>query len=153
MCWWTIGITQDLSDVKSIGSVFEQRLYAAGVGTFWELAHTTDDNLVRMLQLNDRQRIRIDFDEIRADAERLARETDSVGRMWEGAQPDDFEPLEGIGAVYEKRLYEAGICTYESLAALSVEDLTRICPPTRIRKPEYGDWISQARTLVKKVKG
>ena len=109
--------------------------------------------MVRILQLNDRQRARMDFDSVRDDAQRLAKETDSVGRIWEGTEPDDFEPLEGIGPVYERRLYDAGICTYAALAGLPIDELTRICPPTKLRKPDYADWIAQARKLSRKAKG
>jgi predicted flap endonuclease-1-like 5' DNA nuclease/predicted nuclease with TOPRIM domain len=138
---------QDLSEVKGIGSVFEQRLYAAGVGTYWELVNLSNDEFVRILQLNERQMLRMDFDDIRGDAQRLAHETGSVGRIWEAKEPDDFEPLEGIGRLYEKKLYDAGICTFEALASTSVDRLQEICPGTKLRTPDYADWITQARRL------
>ncbi|MCS6848494.1 MAG: helix-hairpin-helix domain-containing protein [Anaerolineae bacterium] len=141
---------QDLAMTKGIGSVFEQRLYAAGIGTFWELANLSDDDFKRILELDDRQLLRVDFDAIRTDARRLAVETNSVGRVWQGNEPDDFEPIEGIGSVYERRLYEAGICTYEALANTPIERLMEICPPTKLRKPNYADWIAQARTLAQR---
>ena len=144
---------QDLAEVTAIGSVFEQRLYAAGVGTYWELAQLTDDQFKTVLQLNERQLARMDFSAMRNDALRLAHETDSVGRVWGGAEPDDFEPLEGIGATYEKRLYAAGICTFEALANTPIEELMRLCPPTKLRKPDYELWIRQARALVSQPKG
>ena len=144
---------QDLSEVLAIGSVFEQRLYAAGVGTYWELANLTDEQFKEMLQLNDRQLTRMDFSAIRSDAARLAYETESVGRIWGGTTPDDFEPLEGIGTTYEKRLYDAGICTYEALANTPAEELRRLCPPTKIRTPDYELWISQARAQSNQAKG
>jgi predicted flap endonuclease-1-like 5' DNA nuclease len=142
-----------LSEVTAIGSVFEQRLFAAGVGTYWELAHLTDEQFKDILQLNDRQLARMDFMAIRNDAMRLAYETESVGRIWGGTEPDDFEPMEGIGTTYEKRLYDAGICTYEALADTPVEELMRLCPPTKIRKPDYEKWIEQARALSSQPKG
>jgi len=141
---------QDLAMTRGIGSVFEQRLYAAGIGTFWELANLTDDDFKRILELDDRQLLRVDFEAIRNDARRLALETDSVGRVWQGEEPDDFEPLEGIGSVYERKLYEAGICTFEALANATVEQLMAICPPTKLRKPNYADWIAQARIMAQK---
>ncbi len=138
---------QDLAMTKGIGAVFEQRLYAAGIGTFWELANLTGDDLKLVLELDDRQLLRIDLDKIRADARRLAAETNSVGRVWQGAEADDFEVLEGIGNMYERKLYEAGICTYEALANTPIERLMEICPPTKLRKPNYAGWIAQARSL------
>ena len=138
---------QDLAMTKGIGAVFEQRLYAAGIGTFWELANLTGDDLKHILELDDLQLLRIDLDKIRADARRLAAETNSVGRVWQGAEADDLEALEGIGSVYERKLYEAGICTYEALANTPIERLMEICPPTKLRKPDYAGWIAQARSL------
>lgn len=138
---------QHLSESKGIGSVFEQRLYAAGIGTYWELANLSDDEFKRILELNERQLIRMDFNEIRGDALRLANETDSVGRIWDGGTPDDFEPLEGIGKLYEKKLYDAGICTFAALANATVEQLAEICPGTKLRMPDYADWIAQAKRL------
>jgi predicted flap endonuclease-1-like 5' DNA nuclease len=31
-------------------------------------------------------------------------------------QPDDFETMSGVGYTYEKRLYDADVCTYGALA-------------------------------------
>jgi len=139
---------QHLSDVKGIGSAFEQRLYAAGVGSYWELAQLSDRALAEVLELDERQREHFDFFATRADAGRLAEETRSVGRKWTGEQPDDLEPLEGIGAVVEKRLYDAGICTYAALAAASVELLAEICPAAKFRGANYARWIEQARQRI-----
>ena len=79
------------------------------------------------------------------NAARLARETRSVGRKWTGEPPDDLEPLSGIGSAVEKRLYEAGICTYASLAAASPELLEEICPAALFHGADYALWIEQAR--------
>ncbi|RMG62400.1 MAG: hypothetical protein D6709_11680 [Chloroflexi bacterium] len=138
---------QDLAMAKGIGTVFEQRLYAAGIGTFWELAHLTDDDFKRILVLDGPTLLRVDFGAVRADAQRLAIETNSVGRMWQGTAPDDLKLLEGIGSVYERKLYDAGICTYKALANTPIERLMKICPPNKLRKPDYAGWIAQARSL------
>ena len=139
---------QHLSDVTGIGSVFEQRLYMAGVGSYWELAQLTDRTLAEVLELDLAQREQFDFAATRADATRLARETQSEGRKWSGDEPDDLEPLEGIGAAVEKRLYNAGICTFGALAAASEELLAEICPPTKFRGANYARWIEQARQRI-----
>lgn len=136
---------QHLSDVNGIGSIFEQRLYVSGVGSFWELSQLTDRTLTEVLELDATQREHFDFAATRADAARLARETQSEGRKWTGDQPDDLEPLEGIGAAIEKRLYNAGICTYAALAAASEETLAEICPLAKYRGADYARWIEQAR--------
>lgn len=136
---------QHLSDIRGIGSAFETRLYAAGIGSYWEFSQLKDEQLWEILDLGPEQRGGFDAAAARLDAFRLARETRSRGRRWSREPPDDFEPLEGIGRTYEKKLYDAGICTFESLARATVEQLAEICPPTRSRRPEYSRWIEQAR--------
>ncbi|GIV85283.1 MAG: hypothetical protein KatS3mg052_2290 [Candidatus Roseilinea sp.] len=140
---------QDLAMAKGIGAVFKQQLYAAGIGTFWELAHLADEAFKRILELDDSTLLRVDFGAVRADAQRLAIETNSVGRVWQGTAPDDLKLLKGIGSVYERKLYEAGICTYEALANTPIERLMKICPPNKLRQPDYAGWIAQARSLAR----
>ena len=76
-----LGVTemQDLADVKHIGSTYEQRLYRAGVGTFWELAHLTDDDFELILNLTPMQSLAMNFDGSRASARQLA---ENSGVAW-----------------------------------------------------------------------
>jgi len=78
---------------------------------------------------------------------RLAVESNSLGRAWDGSPPDDFDGLPGIGEVYERRLYEAGICTYAALAAATPERLAEICKAPPMRTPDYAAWIATAADL------
>lgn len=143
----TVRVPQDLGMVKGIGRVYEQRLYEAGIGTYWELANLSDEEMERILQIGPLQKLRIDFDAIRADAERLAQETNTVGQLWSGEAPDDFEPIEGIGKIYERRLYEAGIRTYRDLASTTPEHLAEIIKPRPPAQPDFARWIAQAQQL------
>ena len=68
--------------------------------------------------------------------------------MWDGTPPDDFEILEGIGNIYERRLYSAGICSYAALANATPEQLAEICKAPTFHRPDYGFWIAQARQMV-----
>ena len=138
---------QDLASVYGIGATYEQRLYNAGVGTYWELSHLSDDDLVSMLKLGDLQQNVIDLEAIRSDARRLAVDTDAVGALWEGETPDDFEPIVGIGKVFEQRLYDAGIRSYRTLAAATVEELAAICQAHTAVAPDFAAWIEQAKIL------
>jgi predicted flap endonuclease-1-like 5' DNA nuclease len=92
-----------------------------------------NEQLKKLLDIQDFQNVNLD--ELRADAMRLAQETNSIGRVWNRMQPDDFEALGGIGYTYEKRLYDAGICTYRALAEATVEQLRQICKPPAFRVP------------------
>lgn len=105
----------------------------AGIGACWELSQAGVDTLAQILEASDFQKV--DLAAIRVEALRLAEETGTVERTWDGAAPDDFEPFEGIGQVYDGRLYDAGIYTYRALANATVEQFAEICEaPGRDRK-------------------
>ena len=139
---------QDLARVNGIGATYEQRLYAAGIGSFWELANMSDEDFAHLLGLTELQRAAFDGAAIRAQAEQLATETGAVGQLWDGAAPDDLEPIKGIGKVFEQRLYDAGIRTYARLAAATPEELANICGGNMPVKPDFASWIEQARSLL-----
>ena len=141
-----VSCPQDLSRISGVGSVYETRLYQAGIGTYWELSEITDEDVVRVLGVQDFQAV--DIVAVKAAALKLAEETDTVGRYWDGTPPDDFEPLEGIGEVYERRLYDAGICTFRALAEVSEDRLQEICQAPDWRRPDYASWIAQAERLI-----
>lgn len=138
-----VACPQDLSAVAGIGSVYEDRLYTAGIGSYWELAETPIEELSYILGIEDTDHL----SQIRSSAMQLSVQTNTIGRAWDGSPPDDFEVLEGIGEVYERRLYEAGICTYEAMAATTVERLGEICQAPDWRKPNYAAWIAKATEL------
>jgi predicted flap endonuclease-1-like 5' DNA nuclease len=141
----TVSCPQDLSTVAGIGAVFEERLYAAGIGSYWELAEMDTDELETTLDVKAFQDV--DLGAIKAAAMKLAAESNTLGRIWDGTPPDDFEIFDGIGEVYERRLYEAGICTYDTLAATSAERLAEVCRAPAMRTPDYAAWIATAVEL------
>lgn len=134
---------QDLGRIEGIGETYEQRLYDSGIGTFWEVSMLSQEDLTEVLEVQAFQRV--DLDEIQESARSLAQETDSVGRVWDGTEPDNFEILEGIGEVFEQRLYDAGICTFAALAELSAERLQEICQAHPNFAPNFTRWLEQAR--------
>jgi predicted flap endonuclease-1-like 5' DNA nuclease len=140
-----VSCPQDLEPIDGVGVVYERRLYNAGVGSFWEVAQIDEDELAKILEVEDFQAV--DLTAIRASALALARETSTMNRVWDGTPPDDFEPLEGIGVIYERRLYAAGFCTFEALAGADPEELERICQPPDFNKPDFAKWIATAKSL------
>lgn len=138
---------QDLSMIDGIGETYEQRLYTAGVGTFWELANLNDAELRQILHISDLQMHTTDFADIRLQARQLAIDTDTTGLLWDGEAPDDFARIKGIGKIFEQRLYDAGIRTYRALAASKAEDLAAILGP-QVFHPQINQWIAQAQALV-----
>lgn len=134
---------QDLEEVVGIGRVYEQRLYVVGIGTYWELGMLPAEELSKILDVQEFQDV--DLAAIQANALRLAEATDTMGQTWDGTEPDDFEAIEGIGPVLERRLYAAGICTYEALAAATEDMLERVAQAPAFQQPNYAAWIAQAR--------
>jgi predicted flap endonuclease-1-like 5' DNA nuclease len=141
-----VSCPQDLSAVDGIGTVYEDRLYDAGIGSYWELAETPTADLATILAIQSYQDV--DLAAIKASAMRLAVESHSLGRAWDGTPPDNFEALQGLGEVYERRLYEAGICTYDTLMATSPEQLAEICNAPPMNTPDYNAWIATATEMV-----
>ena len=139
---------QALTSVAGIGSVRQQKLYNAGVGTFWELSNLDNDMLENLFSLSASRLQRVDFNETRASARQLADETDTVGLLWDGERVDDMEPIAGIGRVFEQRLYEAGLTTYESIASTTPEHLAEVIHAPEFNQPDYGAWINDANLLV-----
>ena len=57
---------EDLSKIKGIGSVYETKLYEAGIGSYWELAQADEAELRRILEIKEFQKV--DLAAIKADA-------------------------------------------------------------------------------------
>ena len=75
-----------------------------------------------------------------ADAELLqAREVARAARR------DPLIDINGIGPVYERKLFDAGINTFEELAALTAEQLHAIIKPERWQEIHAEAWIADAR--------
>jgi len=140
-----VSCPQDLESIEGIGTVYENRLYKAGVGSYWEVSQLSDTQLTDTLGIMPFQDV--DLAAIRASAMALAAESGTVNQVWDGSEPDDFEPLTGLGVIYERRLYQAGYCTYEALAAATPEALEAACRPPAGRKPDFADWIATAQIL------
>jgi len=61
--------------------------------------------------------------------------------------PDDLTAVHGIGPVYARRLQEAGIHTFASLAAQSPERLAQIVQLKEWQAAAPEEWIAQAKTM------
>ncbi|MCB0045613.1 MAG: DUF4332 domain-containing protein [Caldilineaceae bacterium] len=68
--------------------------------------------------------------------------SDAESRIY--VQRDDLEVINGIGPVYEKRLYAAGVETYAQLAALSIQELAELVQAEDWQELDYAGWIAQA---------
>lgn len=138
---------QRLHAVSGIDPAAESRLYAAGIGSYWQLSRMSDAALAEALEVEGGPQEPLDFAGMKAEAARLARETRSEGRCWNQEPPDDLGRLEGLGPAGERRLYEAGVCTYEALARMTPAALAGICPGPGLEESDYARWIGQAARL------
>ena len=75
------------------------------------------------------------------------KETETTGYVWNGEPVDDFEPIKGIGKVYEQRLYSAGIRTYAALANTAPERILEIVQARSPIPPDVASWIAEAQAL------
>lgn len=62
-------------------------------------------------------------------------------------EKDRLERVKGIGAVFAKRLNEAGIHTFAELAQQSPQKVREIIDPEEWQKIEPESWVAQAKTL------
>jgi predicted flap endonuclease-1-like 5' DNA nuclease len=61
------------------------------------------------------------------------------------AARDPLIDINGIGPIYEQRLFEAGIYTFAALAALSPERIRAIIQPEKWQNIDPEQWIAEAR--------
>jgi len=57
---------------------------------------------------------------------------------------EPLEKIQGIGPVYQKRLWEAGILTFAQLAALEPQEVLRIIRPHPWQRVDVAAWIREA---------
>ena len=85
----------------------------------------------------------------------LRNQIDILHQTLDGLLPDasgERDPLQeinGIGAVYEKRLNDAGIFTFQQLIESSVQQIHEIISPKDWQVIDSEDWLAQAREILK----
>ncbi len=65
---------------------------------------------------------------------------------------DRLEMVKGIGAVFAKKLNDAGISTFEQLAQQTPERIREIIQPQEWQKVEPEVWIEQAKSFAEQAK-
>jgi predicted flap endonuclease-1-like 5' DNA nuclease len=123
-----------LERINGIGVVYQRKLFAAGIDTFEDLIAAGPDKLYEVLE---------------ADLEYGPWITEAQGYASnEGQYRDHLEKVDGIGQVYQGRLFEAGVFTFEDLAAQSDDRIREIVQPGE-RDVEIGKWKLEALELAK----
>jgi predicted flap endonuclease-1-like 5' DNA nuclease len=134
----------DLEQIDGIGPVYEQKLFAAGITSYGQLAATPAEQLREIVQPAPWQYV--DFEDWHVQARRFAEVVVA------DVLPYRLEEINGIGPSYAKRLNAAGIMTFSDLAAVS-EDRLREIIPTKGLRLDYAGWLKQARAFVALTKG
>jgi predicted flap endonuclease-1-like 5' DNA nuclease len=62
--------------------------------------------------------------------------------------PDNLSRVKGVGKVYRRRLYEAGIFTWHQLSQMSVEEITEIAHP--FVSADVEEWPERARRVAER---
>jgi len=72
---------------------------------------------------------------------------EALAALTEARQPrrDDLEQIDGIGRVYEQKLFDAGINTFAQLAVTPVARLKEIIQPATWQNIDFESWLEQAR--------
>lgn len=99
----------------------------------------------------DVERLRGEIDEYR---EALAQQKAEVLRLRQQLgqtdavdQKDDLEEIDGIGPVFEGKLYAAGIKTFSQLAGTPIDRIREIIAPKKWQKIEPEKWVIEAAKL------
>jgi len=79
----------------------------------------------------------------------VTNDSNAAASLIETATGDDpLIEINGIGPRYDQRLRAAGVTTFASLAAMTVDELATIIRAPSWRKTDYTDWIRQAQVAL-----
>ena len=117
--------------MTQIGEAKQRKLYGAGIYLFKDLAQTPEARLREIFE-NEA----LDYPLINREAAEYARGEFVVVR---GRRADRFERLTGVSEDDSRKLYEAGILSFEELSVLSSARLTEIIGRTGI-----DGWLAEA---------
>lgn len=95
--------------------------------------------------------LREEFDRVRSGLEQKAANLEQLESSYEwyvATHPDDLTVIKGIGQVYQEKLRQAGIRTYEQLASTTAKYLREVLEAKNGNKPDPQEWIDRARKLV-----
>ena len=133
------GARRDLfEDLPVIGEAYQRRLYGAGIFTFEELAALTPERLHEIIGVDN-----LDYALVIREAGKAARGEafGEAGGRRRRAQRDSLERINGIGVVYQRKLFAAGINTFEDLVAAGPDKPYDVLE----NDLEFGPWIEEAR--------
>ncbi len=134
----------DLTAIRGIGDLYEQRLYQVGIFTWHQISRIDAETLQQITKALPSSNPRAWINQARE----LAMANSRVGAVYDGPLPDALTRIDGIDQVYEDELYAAGIFTFRQLAERAPDELARIIP-AHLTGDElnFASWIAQADVL------
>jgi len=136
-----------LGVIEGVGTVYQQKLWVAGIKTFEDLAATPEAQLREVIGKD------LEFDEWIVEARRFVRGVYKLSRATAGGtrrKADDLTRIEGIGPKMRDALIAAGITTFEELeAATEGQILAAIEAAGMSFAPSIPTWSRQAAYLVR----
>ncbi len=142
----------DLTMIKGIGTFIEKKLNGLGIFTFEQVSKFDHDFIEKITAAIEFFPGRIERDDWAGQATRLAaiKKENPEALASKAVFPNNREDLkivEGIGPKIEKLLNDAGINTWEELAAASVDSLREILQNAgdRYRMHDPATWPDQAK--------
>lgn len=148
----------DFTKIEGIGKAYSQKLVDAGVTTYAQLGDMSLKDLQKLLSDSG---VKIIPPSVATWAEQAqlaaAGDWDKLSALQDELQGgvraggDDLTRIEGIGAVYAARLYDAGVTTYEELAVKSPDELREILKASgvTIMPTSVDTWPEQAELAVR----
>ncbi|MDG2615161.1 substrate-binding domain-containing protein [Thermoleptolyngbya sichuanensis XZ-Cy5] len=130
-----------LRDINGIGPVYEQKLFDGGIFTFGDLATATPEQLQTLIQPESWQR----FDPEAWIAEAQLISGRSPASIPAEVPRNPLYEINGIGPVYEQKLFAAGITTFAALAEASEAQILDIIQPASWQRIFPNLWIEEAR--------
>jgi predicted flap endonuclease-1-like 5' DNA nuclease len=142
----------DLTMIEGIGAKTAAALKAAGITTFQQVASMTPDELAKTVKSQGARAGKADTwpEQAReAAGAKVSALTDLKGRITSGTMHDDLTQIEGIGPKAQQALRQAGINTFQDLAAATQEMLRTALDGAGLTLLKPGTWPQQANLIVR----
>ncbi len=151
----TVAVTgDDFTVIHGIGPAFQGRLYDGGIMTYSDLCGSTPEAVEKAcdpgVTLEEAANWIEDACTLAAGGTPADRTVVEEEAPAPPPKPDNLTKIKGIGKVFQGRLYEGGIYTWEQLAGTDTERITAVIAPEEWQKLEPDSWRSQAAVLARK---